>query len=64
MGGTAFAAKELFYNLSLELRSEISLVCHSKVFSPVDYTLTLPNLPSLKCPTSGIHSTFKRSGVE
>jgi transposase len=33
------------------------LVPHGKAFSPVDYTLTLPNLPNLKCPVLGVHST-------
>jgi ATP-binding cassette subfamily F protein 3 len=36
------------------------LIPHGKALSPLDYTLTLPdlpNLPNLLCPASGVHST-------
>ncbi len=41
-------------------------IASGKVLSPVDYTLTLPDLPSLPslpnplCPASGVHSIFTR----
>ena len=39
--------------------AETSLIPHGKVLSPLDYTLTLPDLPNPpnpKCPASGVHS--------
>ena len=39
----------------------ISLIPHGKALSPLDYTLTLPDLPNLpnpKCPVSGVHSNL------
>jgi len=38
--------------------AETSLVPHGKILSTPHYRiLTLPNLPNLKCPVSGVHST-------
>ena len=58
LGRVAFLTKKLLNNLPLKLYAETSLVSHGKVLpAPIIGHLTLPNLPNLKCPVSGVHST-------
>ena len=42
------------------------MIPHGRVLSPLDYTLTLPDLPNppnLNCPASGVHPSAQRFGA-